>query len=74
MARVHEREKGDPGEVARVLQLLSIMYQKWGDDQKARAHKVEADQAYDELIATGEYTREVSGQQKWDYLICLKFR
>ena len=34
----------------------------------------EAEDVYQKLVASGEYTRADSVQEKWDYLICLKFR
>lgn len=71
VARINEREKGDAGEVARVLHQLSLAYEITGEAQN---YGNEADRIYKELIATGEYARTDIGQGKWDYLVCLKFR
>ncbi|KAL6830016.1 hypothetical protein V8C40DRAFT_263826 [Trichoderma camerunense] len=71
---VNEREKSDAGETARVLHKLSQAYAMAGDSEKANASSRQADTIYQQLMATGEYSRSDDEKQKWDYLICIKFR
>ncbi len=45
-----------------------------GDANKADSLNREAHAIYQGLIETGEYTRSDDEREKWDYLICIKFR
>ena len=74
VARINKRGKGDAGEVARVLQQLHEAYNCMGDGSRARALANAAEDVYQKLVASGEYTRADSVQEKWDYVICLEFR
>lgn len=73
ITRLNEREKGDQGETARILNKLSEALWancQWSESKKERQ---EAERLYEELISSGEYT-QTNDEQKWDYLVCLKFR
>jgi hypothetical protein len=71
---LNEREKSDAGESARVLHKLAQAYAMAGDAEKANTLSHEADTIYQRLIETGEYSKSDDERQKWDYLICIKFR
>jgi len=69
-----EREKTDGGESARVIHKLSQAYFAAGDAESGRKWERIADQTYQQLMQTGEYTMSSQEPDKWDYLVCLKFR
>ena len=68
------REKGDAGEYGRVVHKLAQVYAMMKETDKAAALGQEADGIYQSLIRTGEYTRSDDEREKWEYLVCLKFR
>lgn len=74
ITQLNKREKSDAGEYARVIHKLAQAYELTGDVDKATALSQEADSIYQTLIETGEYTKSDDEREKWDYLICLKFR
>lgn len=74
ISQLNEREKGDGGESARVMNKLAQAYLAKGLHDKASQMKKTADETYTALLATWEYARGTDEMPKWDYLICLKFR
>ncbi|KAI1424999.1 hypothetical protein F5Y12DRAFT_796286 [Xylaria sp. FL1777] len=74
ICQMGELEKTDKGEYARVIHKLAEAYAAAGNIDKATKLEREANDIYNALIATGLYTKSDYGQEKWDYLICLKFR
>jgi hypothetical protein len=50
------------------MKIFSQAFFAKGDKKPDEEKQGEADRIYESPIETGEYT------QKWDYLICLKFR
>ena len=73
ITRLNEREKGDQGDTARVLKKLSEALEancQWSESNEARE---EAERIYEELISSNGYTK-TDDEEKWDYLVCLKFR
>ena len=44
---------------------------EWEESEKVR---LEAEQIYEDLIQTGHYTRSPSEEDRFEYLVCLKFR
>ncbi|KAI1271208.1 hypothetical protein F5Y07DRAFT_404632 [Xylaria sp. FL0933] len=69
-----EREKTDAGESARVLNKLSQAYKANMEPQRSHELQRQANAMYEQLIKTGEYTVSDDERDKWDYLVCLKFR
>jgi len=45
-----------------------------GEIEKANLLNQEADGIYKTLIGTAKYTKSDEDREKWDYLVCLKFR
>ncbi|KAI0098027.1 P-loop containing nucleoside triphosphate hydrolase protein [Nemania sp. FL0031] len=69
-----EREKSDAGESARVLNKLSQAYKANKEAQRSYELQCQANEMYEQLTKTGEYTVSDDEREKWDYLVCLKFR
>lgn len=74
IAQIGEPEKPDKEEYARVIKKLSQAYVANGQTDIGRALDAEAESIYCDLIKTGEYSRSDDEKERWDYLVCLKFR
>lgn len=58
----------------RVIKKLSQAYLTNGQTDIGRALDAEAESIYRGLIKTGEYSRSDDEKERWDYMVCLKFR
>ncbi len=74
ISRLNEREKGDPGESARIMNQLSRAYLANGEQDRGVDMRENAYRINQTLKETGEYTYSDDEDMKWDYLVCLKFR
>ena len=74
LTTLNEREKGDRGDTARVLDKLSKALELDCDYEQSRKTRQEADMIHDRLIESGKYTFNANDDEKWELLACIKFR
>ncbi|KAH8813001.1 hypothetical protein F5884DRAFT_899203 [Xylogone sp. PMI_703] len=73
ITRLNEREKGDQGDSARVLDKLARAYAMKGDSERSSKARIEADNIYTSLMSSGLYSPVGDEEQKWEFLVCHQF-
>lgn len=71
---MEQGEKADNREYARVIHKLAEVCWLKGDVERNARLRDEAETIYEQLIGTGQCARLGNDREKWDYLVCLKFR
>ena len=74
LTRLNEREKGDQGDTARVLDKLSKARAMTGDHEGSKSLRLEADRIYIKLVDSGKYLAQQDDELKWESLVCIKSR
>jgi len=74
ITRVNEREKDDQGDCGRVLDKMSRAYEMTGKSVFASKARSEADAIYASLTTSGLYDPIGAEDEKWEFLVCIKFR
>ncbi|KAM0456590.1 hypothetical protein ACHAO4_003620 [Trichoderma viride] len=71
---LNEHEKDDQGDRARVLDKLARAFTMLKNHDLSSMYRSEADAIYTKLTTSGVYDSVGDEDEKWEFLVCIKFR